>query len=72
MLCTKCQHDNPVDAKFCNGCGTRLLLACSQCRYSNPPGSRFCGQCANPLEDPAPAASSPRFESPEAYTPKHL
>src|SRR5205809_5902140 len=73
MLCTKCQHDNPVDAKFCNGCGTRLLLVCSQCRYSNPPGSRFCGQCANRLEDPAAAASSsPRFESPEAYTPKHL
>jgi class 3 adenylate cyclase/tetratricopeptide (TPR) repeat protein len=72
MQCTRCQHDNPAEAKFCNGCGTRLELACPQCKVSNPPGSRFCGQCATQLSSPGTTTSSPRFESPQAYTPKHL
>ena len=72
MQCTRCQHDNPAEAKFCNGCGTRLELLCPQCKVSNPPGSRFCGQCATQLSAPGTNASSPRFESPQAYTPKHL
>ena len=72
MLCTRCQHDNPPDAKFCNGCGTRLEMPCPQCQYSNPPGSRFCAQCAHPLGDMGASPSSSRFESPQAYTPKHL
>lgn len=72
MQCIRCQHDNPVEAKFCNGCGTRLELICPQCKGSNPPGSRFCGQCAAQLSASATNPSSPRFESPQAYTPKHL
>lgn len=72
MLCTRCQHDNPPDAKFCNGCGTRLDLTCPECKYANPPGSRFCAQCANPLGSSGAAPAPPRFESPQAYTPKHL
>lgn len=72
MLCIRCQHDNPADAKFCNGCGTQLEMACPQCRHVNPPGSRFCGQCAFQLSAPPASAPSPRFESPQAYTPKHL
>jgi class 3 adenylate cyclase len=72
MLCIRCQHDNSPDAKFCNGCGIRLELVCPQCRYTNPPGSRFCAQCASPLPNSGTSVSSSRFESPQAYTPKHL
>ncbi len=74
MLCTRCQHDNPADAKFCNGCGTRLQLVCPQCQHVNPAGSRFCGQCASQLSASSTNAqsASPRFDSPQAYTPKHL
>lgn len=72
MLCIRCQHENPQDAKFCNGCGTRLESTCPQCRHSNAPGSRFCAQCASPLASAGTNNSSPRFESPQAYTPKHL
>ena len=72
MLCVRCQHDNPPDAKFCNGCGTRLELVCPQCRHSNPPGSRFCAQCASQLLNSSASIASSRFESPQAYTPKHL
>ena len=72
MPCTRCQHDNPPDAKFCNGCGIRLELICPQCRHSNPPVSRFCAQCATPLAKAGASVPSSRFESPQAYTPKHL
>lgn len=72
MKCTRCQHENSPDARFCNGCGSSLQLDCLQCRHANPPGSRFCAQCAAPLTDTSPATSAQRFESPQAYTPKHL
>jgi class 3 adenylate cyclase len=26
MKCPKCQHENPEDARFCNGCGHNLTL----------------------------------------------
>jgi len=36
-------------------------------------GSRFCDSCGAPLATaPAQPAASPRFASPESYTPKHL
>jgi len=72
MLCTRCQHENSAEARFCNSCGAHLELICPQCRHSNPPGSRFCAQCASPLSTSSASVSSPRFESPQAYTPKHL
>src|SRR5205823_3179159 len=53
------------DARFCNGCGARLLLTCASCNQPNPPGSRFCNACGGKLaeiEEPAPTS----------YTPKHL
>ena len=72
MLCTRCQHENSAEARFCNSCGAGLELVCPQCRHSNPPGSRFCAQCASPLSSSSASVSSPRFESPQSYTPKHL
>ena len=35
MKCPKCQHENPVDARFCNGCGHQLELACPEGARSN-------------------------------------
>jgi len=72
MQCSRCQHENPPGARFCNGCGARAELACAQCGQVNPSGSRFCNGCGAKLGDPVPAGSQPRFASPEAYTPKHL
>jgi class 3 adenylate cyclase/tetratricopeptide (TPR) repeat protein len=72
MLCPRCQHENPADARFCNGCGARAQLACAQCNQLNPSGSRFCNGCGAKLGDLAEAGPQPRFASPEAYTPKHL
>ena len=53
MKCPKCQHENPSDAIFCNGCGQRLELACPNCGKTNPPGSRFCNGCGHNLTLPS-------------------
>ena len=45
MKCPKCQHENPSDARFCNGCGQKLEVACPECGKTNPLGSRFCNGC---------------------------
>ena len=52
MKCPKCQHKNPEDARFCNGCGQKLELACPECGKANPPGSRFCNGCGQSLSQP--------------------
>ena len=31
MVCPQCRHENPLTAKFCNNCGTRLDLVCPAC-----------------------------------------
>jgi ribosomal protein L40E len=49
MLCSRCQQDNPPDARFCNACGAKLQTVCPQCTYVNPPDSRFCNECGVPL-----------------------
>jgi len=54
MNCPKCQHENPEEARFCNGCGHKLELACPECGKMNPPGSRFCNGCGHKLFPPSP------------------
>jgi class 3 adenylate cyclase len=69
MQCSRCQHENPSGMKFCGECGARLESICASCSASNPPGNKFCGQCGSSLTQ---AVTSPKFASPETYTPKHL
>ena len=49
MKCSKCQFENPKDAKFCNECGGTLQMACPKCGKVNPPGSKFCNECGHKL-----------------------
>src|SRR5437867_3245450 len=72
MKCPQCQQDNPADARFCNGCGTRLVLTCPSCNQVNPPASRFCNGCGEKLGNASAAPLAPRFAEPQGYTPKHL
>ena len=70
MKCPRCEQDNPSHAKFCLGCGVRLMLACGSCGTELPAGARFCLQCGQAVgAGTAAAVSSP---APEAYTPRHL
>jgi class 3 adenylate cyclase/tetratricopeptide (TPR) repeat protein len=69
MRCSRCQHENPAGQKFCGECGTRLASGCPACGTANPPGQKFCGECGGALDQ---ARASPKFASPDVYTPKYL
>jgi class 3 adenylate cyclase/predicted ATPase len=70
MKCTRCQHENPPQAKFCLECGNALALNCAACGTELPAGAKFCLECGQSVS--AQPAMAARFGSPGAYTPKHL
>jgi class 3 adenylate cyclase/tetratricopeptide (TPR) repeat protein len=73
MKCPKCQHENPSDAIFCNGCGQKLELACPSCGKTNPPGSRFCNGCGGNLTLPSePSRRELSFDEKIAKLQKYL
>jgi len=74
MTCPQCQHENPVDAAFCDECGARFEAACAACGEPNRPGAKFCRKCGQPLIQSITGSQTEtsRFTSPEKYTPKHL
>jgi len=65
MRCPSCNYDNPADASFCEGCGTKLELICPACKASVSPGARFCKKCGTAI-GPAKAATSTDVSSPKA------
>jgi len=67
MKCPHCQHENPIQAKFCLECGARLSPICAKCQTQLTAGAKFCLECGEPV-----AGQAPEFPSPETYTPKHL
>ena len=70
MRCTRCQQENPPQAKFCLECGTRFALQCAACGTELPAGAKFCLECGQSVS--VQPAIATRFVSPGAYTPKHL
>jgi class 3 adenylate cyclase/tetratricopeptide (TPR) repeat protein len=78
MKCPKCQHENPIGAKFCNECATKLELICPECGKANPSGSKFCNECAHNLTITAsePASKDLSFDEKlnkiQRYLPKGL
>ena len=72
MKCSRCPHENEAGAKFCERCAAPLAWTCASCGQLLSPAARFCGQCAHPTGLAAAPPPSPRFDSPERYTPKHL
>src|SRR5215213_5321411 len=78
MQCPQCQRENPLQAKFCRGCGHRFAPRCAQCGTELAPDDQFCMECGTPIRvtaaAPAMAAPQPtnRLTAPQAYTPQHL
>jgi class 3 adenylate cyclase/tetratricopeptide (TPR) repeat protein len=70
MNCSRCQHDNPSNAKFCLECGARLTLLCAKCQSELPSGAKFCLECGEPIASRARPGS--RFAGLKTYTPKYL
>src|SRR3990172_2203192 len=70
VKCSRCQHENPIGAKFCEECATPLAQLCSKCGTQLSATAKFCPECAHPVA--AGAATQARFVSPASYIPKHL
>ncbi len=52
VACPNCGTANPVGAKFCNNCGTKLgpdVVKCANCGHENPAGAKFCSNCGTEL-----------------------
>ena len=53
--CLKCGVENPANANFCAGCGTKVgSVVCEHCGADNAPDSSFCIDCGEPLTTDAP------------------
>ena len=72
MKCSKCQHENRSDARFCEECATPFAHPCPKCANLIFPGAKFCSQCAHPVGLEGEHRAANRFLSPDNYTPKHL
>ena len=70
MKCAGCGQPSPPGARFCAGCGARLVPACAACGGELPVDARFCPQCGQ--ASLTRAAVTAEFASPATYTPKHL
>ena len=69
MKCPKCQHENTLEAKFCEECAAPLARACVNCGSEVSSTAKFCSECGHRLP---PVADVNRFASPKSYTPQHL
>src|SRR5262245_10422665 len=69
MKCPSCDHQNAIEAKFCEQCGAPLARACAICGAQVSSTAKYCSQCGTAL---SPIANDPRFVSPKSYTPQHL
>src|ERR1700716_2064432 len=72
MRCSRCQHENEADAKFCEECAAPLARTCANCGRRLPPTAKFCPECAQPTASAPATPMAPRFGTPQTYTPKHL
>jgi predicted ATPase/class 3 adenylate cyclase len=55
MKCSKCQFENPDDAKFCVECANPMELHCPNCGAITPATWKFCKECAYDLRKPKEA-----------------
>ena len=67
MKCPRCQHQNPLGARFCEECATALARTCSSCGAVLSATAKFCHICAHPV-----ASAGSKSHAPDSYTPKNL
>jgi hypothetical protein len=65
--CSFCQHFNPIDAKYCNECGSTLRLRpCEQCDAVNDLDAANCYQCGRRFHQPGPLPATVAAEPAES------
>jgi class 3 adenylate cyclase/tetratricopeptide (TPR) repeat protein len=69
MKCPKCEHENPVAAKFCEQCAAPLARQCANCATEFSVTANFCPQCGHPA---GIAEENLRSASPQDYMPPDL
>jgi class 3 adenylate cyclase/tetratricopeptide (TPR) repeat protein len=52
VICLVCTWKNPVVARFCGSCGTRLLVFCWSCGTGARVGQPYCEHCGSQLAAP--------------------
>jgi class 3 adenylate cyclase/tetratricopeptide (TPR) repeat protein len=79
MHCPKCGQENPLQAKFCLGCGVGLSPNCVRCQTALPAHARFCFACGHAVGEPAAPQHPARGGAPSVVpvpprvqTPPHL
>ena len=77
MKCLECLSDNREGAKFCNECGSKLVLTCPKCGLVNPSDSKFCNECGCDLRKPSKAppkalSFDEKLEKIQRYLPKGI
>src|SRR5919197_2419407 len=68
MECPNCEHENSVEAKFCEQCGARLGQACAKCGSIVSASAKFCSQCGHRLT----SSGDSRLAPPKSYAPQHI
>lgn len=59
MKCSKCNHENGDEKKFCEACGERLIVKCTACGAENPLQAKFCEKCGEPLNASVQKSTEP-------------
>jgi class 3 adenylate cyclase/tetratricopeptide (TPR) repeat protein len=54
MICPRCQHQLPAEARFCDACGAGLAQTCTACGAPVRVHARFCSACGVPVRPPPP------------------
>lgn len=49
--CGNCHRVNGADKKFCEGCGTSLVVPCLKCGASLSAWTQFCGECGGNVNE---------------------
>ena len=49
VTCPGCGNVNEKGTKFCNKCGTKLMIDCPKCGNKLPIGSKFCQECGEQI-----------------------
>ncbi len=51
LQCPKCHNEVPVGSRFCQNCGTQLVIQnkCPECRTELPAEAKFCSSCGHRL-----------------------
>lgn len=64
MKCSRCEHDNPAAAKYCQECGEALVRKCSACGAVLALTAKFCQECGAPARMEGVAPDRPAVAAP--------